>query len=214
MIEAVIFDMDGVLADTEPFHKQVEQLVFAEAGLQIEEKEHWDYSGVATDVMWQMIAQHHQLPRTIEEMVIRNSEVCFDFFSNLEHIEPMPGLVNILQKIKDKGYKMGVGTSSVPEIIEIVLNRCGIRQYFEAIANSGEAGKSKPAPDVFLLAAQKLGVDPQNCIVVEDSKNGIAAAKAANMYCVAYCPASSNQDVSKADTVISHYNELACILNI
>lgn len=104
---------------------------------------------------------------------------------------------------------MAVASSSDKSIIDIILDKSGLRKYFYHTVSSGEIGKSKPEPDVFLHAAKLFGVAPENCIVFEDSKNGIKAAKAAGMYCIAYSGGDSgNQDQSQADHRIVDFNEI------
>jgi beta-phosphoglucomutase-like phosphatase (HAD superfamily) len=94
--------------------------------------------------------------------------------------------------------------------MKCILEKAGLNKYFKATVCRNDVGKSKPAPDVFLLAAKLLGVEPADCIVFEDSRNGIEAANAAGMFCIAYCGANSGkQDISKADAHISHFREMA-----
>jgi beta-phosphoglucomutase len=125
----------------------------------------------------------------------------------------MPGLVDLLEKLQAKKYPMAIASSSTPEIIDLILNKTNLRKYFQVIVSAEQAGKSKPEPDVFLLAAQKLGIQPANCLVVEDSENGIKAAQAAGMICVAYQGADSDpQKQKEADAVIRNYAQLEMIL--
>jgi HAD superfamily hydrolase (TIGR01509 family) len=108
---------------------------------------------------------------------------------------------------------MAVASSSYPEIIKIILEKTGLRKYFDVVVSSQEAGKSKPEPDVFLLAARKLGIPAKDCLVVEDSANGIKAAQAAGMSCVAYQGAGANsQSQKEADAVVRSYAQLAMML--
>ena len=108
---------------------------------------------------------------------------------------------------------MAVASSSFPEIIDIVLEKTDLRKYFQVIVSSEEARKSKPEPDVFLLAANKLGIKPQDCLVIEDSYNGIKAAQAAEMICVAYQGQGANpQSQKEADVIVKSYNKLGMML--
>ncbi len=104
---------------------------------------------------------------------------------------------------------MAVASSSDPETIRVILEKSDLRKYFQHTVSSSLVGKSKPEPDVFLHAAKLLGVSPENCIVFEDSKNGIKAAKTAGMYCIAYYGGDSGyQDQSQADRRITDFNEI------
>jgi len=209
-IKAVIFDMDGVLVDSEPFHVKIEKLMFEKVGLDISDEEHASYMGIATDVMWQKIIEIRNLSLNVEEMTQLTNSGGLPFFEKLDKIEPMPGLVRLLDQLKEKNIPVAVASSSDSETINIIMKKSGLRKYFLYTISSELAGKSKPAPDVFLYTAKLLNVYPENCLVIEDSKNGIKAAKTAGMVCVAYSGAvSDNQDQTEADVIFDDYTKLA-----
>lgn len=213
MIKAVIFDMDGVLVDSEPFHIEIEKRQFILNQVSISDEEHHQFMGIATDVMWKTIVQKYNLKLPAETLIEQNRTESIRFFSEVSEIPVMPGLVELLEKLKTSNYLLAVASSSFPEIIELILERTGLKKYFQVIVSSQEAGKSKPEPDVFLLAAQKLGVDPSDCLVVEDSANGIKAAQSAGMRCVAYQGSGANpQSQKEAETVVQNYAQLAVML--
>lgn len=213
MIEAIIFDMDGVLVDSEPFHIEIEKRQFELNQITVSAEEHLNYMGMASDVMWRTIVHKHQLNIPVEELIDQNRTESIRYFSELATIPVMPGLIELLEMLKGKNYQMAVASSSFPEIIELILKKTELRDYFRVVVSSQEAGKSKPEPDVFLLAARKLGVPPTNCIVIEDSFNGIAAAHAAHMHCVAYQgPGSNPQQQKEADVVIKSFDQLGLML--
>jgi HAD superfamily hydrolase (TIGR01509 family) len=201
--------MDGVLVDSEPLHIQTEKRMFRKMGLDISDEEHAGYMGTATDVMWKQIISKRNLPIDVAEITELTIREGLPFFYSLEKIDPMPGLIDLLEKLKTKNIPMAVASSSDPETIRVILEKSGLEKYFHYAVSSSEAGKSKPEPDVFLHAAKLLGVKPENCVVFEDSKNGIKAAKAAGMFCISYSGANSGeQDRSLADVQIGNYNEL------
>lgn len=213
MTEAIIFDMDGVLVDSEPFHTQIEKQQFALNGISISEEEHLNYMGTASELMWRDIQEKYGTNLSVKALLEQNRVESIRFFTELKDLPPMDGLREMLDKLSEKNYPMAVASSSFPEIIEIVLTKAGIKKYFKAIVSGEEAGKSKPAPDIFLLAAKKLGVQPEKCLVVEDSQNGIKAARAAGMYCVAYQGGSADPEKQKeADAAISSYSQLNAFL--
>lgn len=209
MTKAIIFDMDGVLVDSEPFHVQIEKQQFLLNQITVTDEEHHQYMGVATDVMWKQLAERHSMNVSVEELTEQNRVESIRFFSAVQEIPVMPGLQEALENLSSKNYPMAVASSSFPEIIELILHRTGLKNFFKVVVSSQEAGKSKPEPDVFLLAAQKLGVLPADCLVIEDSKNGIKAAHAAGMRCIAYQGQGANpESQKKADAVIKNYSEL------
>jgi len=214
MIEAIIFDMDGTLVDTEPFNSQIEKRLFRLYKVEISEEEHQKYLGIASDAMWREIAELKQLQIPVSELIDQNHKESFRFLSEVEQIPIMPGLVDLLEKLQGKKYPMAVASSSTPEIIDLILNKTNLKKYFQVIVSAEQAGKSKPEPDVFLLAAEKLGIKPANCLAIEDSENGIKAALSAGMTCVAYqSPDADPQKQTAADAVIQDYAQLERIIN-
>ncbi len=215
MIDAIIFDMDGVLVDSEPHHVSIEKHQFRMNGISISDEEHQKFMGSTSENMWREIAGRYHLERPVEEFIDQNRTESIRYFTELSVIPVMPGLVDLLEKLKTKNYPLAVASSSVPEIIELILGKTGLRTYFQVVVSGQEAGKSKPEPDIFLLAAQKLGVKPQNCMVIEDSKNGIKAAQAAGMSCVAYqSPGVDPKTQKEADAVVKSYEQLGMIIGL
>lgn len=213
MIKAIIFDMDGVLVDSEPFHIAIEKRQFELNNILISAEEHNLYMGVASDMMWQEISKKHALEIAVEELIGQNKTESIRFFGEVEEIPVMPGLVDVLEQLTRKGYPMAVASSSFHEVIELILERTGLRKNFQHVVSSQEAGKSKPEPDVFLLAARRLGVQPEDCLVIEDSQNGIKAAKAAGMKCIAYQgPGANPVNQQQADAVITRYDQLISMI--
>jgi beta-phosphoglucomutase len=213
MIKAIIFDLDGTLVDSEPFNVEIEKLQFRLNELSISEEEHRKYLGISSDVMWRDIAQRHNLTLPVDELIEQNRTECIRFFSELNEIPIMPGIIDLLEKLRTKNYPLAVASSSFPEIIHIILEKAGLSNYFQVIVSSQEAGKSKPEPDIFLLAAKLLGVNPVDCLVVEDSANGINAAHAAEMSCVAYQgPGVNPQSQKEADAIVKSYEQLGMML--
>ena len=207
--KAFIFDMDGVLIDSENLYKIIEKELFDEVGAQIDHEEHVAYQGCSNPVMWGMIKQKHELTHSLEDLVSITEEKVISYFNSLPEIEPMPGVIDLLHRLKSKGVKMALASSSTIEVIGIILAKTGLAHYFDAIADSTEAGAGKPDPAIFLLAQKKLGIPKENCVIIEDSTNGIKAAVAAGISCIAFNgPGSEHQDQSAADWRVSGFSEI------
>ena len=213
-IKAVIFDMDGVLVDSEAYHVRIERQLFDRFELAISPEEHGKYMGTATDVMWATIIRNKGLKLSLDEIVEATYAESRDYFSQLNEIPPFPGLLSVLTKLQEKQVPLAVASSSSAAVVEIIMEKSGLKSYFKHLVSSELVGKSKPAPDVFLHAALLLQTEPKACLVIEDSTNGIKAAKAANMSCIAYQSESSNgQDQSRADLQIDDYRRLAAMVD-
>lgn len=213
MTKAIIFDMDGVLVDSEPFHTEIEKRQFSLNKISVTKEEHQKYLGAASDVMWKEIAERHGILISAEELIEQNRVECHRFFDELDEIPVMPGLEELLKKLQKKNYPMAVASSSFPEIIDLILKKTGLLKYFQVVVSAQEAGKSKPEPDVFLLAASKLGIKPEHCLVIEDSPNGIKAARSAGMKCIAYQgPGVKPGSQKEASAIIQSYGQLEVML--
>lgn len=207
--EAFIFDMDGVLVDSEPIHYEIEKILFQKLGINVSEALHHTYLGTSNDFMYSDLKKRFNPPESVCDLLMIDELFRYEYFNNLEAISINEGVISLLKEIKKSGYKLAVATSSSPAIANILLNRCEVFSYFDAIVTTNEAGKSKPAPDVYILAAQKIEVKPSGCIVFEDSPNGLKAAKEAGMYCVAIQPNSEFiKELADADFLIRSFREI------
>lgn len=207
--EAVIFDMDGVLIDSEPIHYEIENRLFDQLGITVSDEVHRSYLGTSAEFMYADLKSRYSLPGSINELMEFGESFTCDYFRQLQVLNLNEGVLSLLREMKLAGLKLAVATSSSPEVAKILLNRCEITSYFNAIVTTNEAGKSKPAPDVYLLAAQKIDIAPSNCIVFEDSPNGLSAAKSAGMFCIAVQTSSVNvNELSGADFLIRTFNRM------
>jgi len=191
-LKAIIFDMDGVLVNTEPHHVVIERNLFDMLGLDIEKEEHYSYLGKSTSQMWSEIAVIHNITQSANDLAEMNSAEILRYFSQLEKIEVMPGINDLLEKISEKKIPLALASSSESLIIDLILSRTGLKNYFMHVVSCEEVGKAKPEPDIYLHTARLLSVAPEECLVIEDSPNGMRAAKSANMVCIAYHVAPCN----------------------
>lgn len=202
MIELVIFDLDGVLLDSESLYKTVNMQLFSDLGVDITDEEYNSFIGISGDKMWGYIKEKGTLPQPISELRTMERECKFEGLSSNELI-PNEGLFELLNHIKQQKIPACIASSGLMKNIELILSKLDVEYYFSHIV-SGEMPKNgKPAPDIFLLAASNYDVDPEHCLVIEDSRNGTLAAKAANMTCIGYINEGSGiQDLSKADFIV------------
>jgi len=122
-------------------------------------------------------------------------------------------LTDVVKYLKGKGIPLAVASSSVKKVVDIILQKTGLKEYFSFIVTSADVEDGKPAPDIYLHTASLLNVKPEDCLVVEDSFNGIKAAKSAGMFCVAYTGTTHGSvDKTGADMVIKHFDELLLFL--
>ncbi len=200
-LKAAIWDMDGVIADTAPYHFQAWQDVFREKGVDFTEERFWHYFGQRNDTIIKNI-----LGGSIsvdEAKAIANEKEANYRQRVVQNITPLPGAMELIRSLSKEKVKMAIASSAPMENIKLVLDGLGITECFEVIVCGKEVIEGKPSPQIFLLAAKKLGVAPQNCIVFEDAVAGVAAAKKAGMKCLAVTNSHSAASLKEADLIVA-----------
>lgn len=199
MIKALIFDMDGVILDSEPLHFEADKKALWEYGVEITDDILSNYVGAADAVMWAELKEIYNLKDTVDELTEKQLAYKLETFGAKE-LKTIDGIRELIGLLKGKGVKVGLASSSQRELIEKILKNLGIAGFFDVIVSGDDVSKSKPEPDIFLKASALLGVAPDDCLVIEDSEHGVKAAKAAGVKCIGYINANSgNQDLSLAD---------------
>lgn len=210
MIKAVIFDLDVILADNDAFQVEFEK---RQIEMNLLEEEHYQNILGRSDMIWNEISQFHLKSVSEKDIKERKRAESMRYFSELEEIPVMLGLVDLLEKLWQKKFPMAVASSYYPEIIELILEKTNLRKYFQVVVSGQEAARYKPEPDVFLLAAKLLGIKPEACLVVEVSANGIDAAHSAQMSCIAYQrPGADIKGQKEADAIVQNYAQLEMML--
>ncbi|HXW03618.1 MAG TPA: HAD family phosphatase [Vicinamibacterales bacterium] len=179
---AVIFDMDGVLVDTEPLHLLAANRVLAPCGVQITDEENSAFLGWTEAAFWQAIVARFGLPDDPAQYQAKRAECFLDLVREGPRV--VPGVRAVLEALRARGTRLAVASSSDARVIRQVLSSGSLAEYFDVIAAGDEVSRSKPDPEIFLLASERLGIAPPECLVFEDSPNGIRAALAAGMRCV------------------------------
>lgn len=202
MIEAVIFDMDGVIVDSEPLHMKVVLDVLAGLGAPAVAADILPFIGVANRQMWAELRQRFGIRMTAEEIITAQQVKTLEAIRSKQDILS-PGLLPLLELIEEHNLPRAIASSSDRAVIDVVVETYGLTEAFPLRISGEDVQNSKPAPDIFLLAARKLGIAPENCLVIEDSHHGVQAALSAGMQVVGYRNSGSgNQDISAAHTVV------------
>jgi beta-phosphoglucomutase family hydrolase len=206
-LEAVIWDMDGVLADTAPHHLRAWQETFAKRGIDFTEADFERGFGVRNDAIIRNTLGEQTTDAEIEA-IAREKEATFRRIIGSD-IKPLPNVLELLRQLHDRGIRMAIASSTVIENIRLIIGSLGIEKYFKAVITGHDVTEGKPSPQVFLLAAQRLGVNPANSIVFEDAVAGVKAAKSAGMHCVAITSTHPREKLAEADLIVDSLEEVS-----
>jgi HAD superfamily hydrolase (TIGR01509 family) len=211
VIEAVVFDMDGVLVDSEPLAMEAMRRVMAGRGVPYTERDNDEFLGRTTLECCRILRARHALDA--DEATL-GREYLDAVLALIRHgARPLPGVPDVLLALRSAGRRLALASSAEPELIAANIAALGIGGVFEVAVSGVEVPRGKPAPDVFVEAARRLGVGPARCLVVEDSRNGLLAAKAAGMTCaVVPCGATRHQDFREADHRLGSLSELIGVI--
>ena len=199
----VIFDMDGVILDSERVYQEIEHTMYKELGIQVSREEHQKFMGTAELFMWTCLHEHYQLDKSVEELIRTERERFMDKLEIKGGIPLMKGLIPLLASLQEEGIPCWIASSSAREIISKVLDVHNLAHYFCGFVSGEDVQHSKPSPEIFLRTAELAGASPSDCIVIEDSENGIKAARAAGMVVVALRhPDGGHLDLSQANQII------------
>ncbi len=203
--------MDGVLVDSEPLHLRATRAALGARGTSYTERDNRAFFG-ATDVeMLRILRILFDLPQPTPALVEAKTAHLIALIRT--EARPLPGVPAVPFWLRNSGLRLALASSSRRLVIQEVLETLGLDGIFEAVVSGDEVARGKPAPDGFLIAARRLGVEPDRCLVVEDSRNGVLAGKAAGMTVAAIpCRATSHDDFSAADLVLPSLEALPKVL--
>lgn len=208
-MKAVIFDMDGVIIDSEPLHFEVCLEVLKSIGID-QEKDYFNkFVGVTNPAMWKQVKEELRIKNTIEELIKIQVDLTIKIF-NESSMGAIDGIVDLMKELKKEKILCAIGSSSPQIFIDAVVEKLKLNEYLRFALSGETLPKSKPDPMIFLKVAKDLNVEPKDCIVIEDSKHGVSAAKNAGMKCIGFINLNSgNQDLGKADLLIEDFKDLS-----
>jgi HAD superfamily hydrolase (TIGR01509 family) len=218
-LSAVIFDLDGVLADSEPWWNQIDAQLLAEYGVTYHGEYHREVLGVSYRIAVEFFKKALAITASTEELMKRRGQIAAEFFA--DRVGLFPGTREVLEDLRQMNLRseplvrLGLATSSVSVSARPFLDRLQIAKFFDVIVTGDDVERGKPAPDIYLRAAAKLGLPAKECLVIEDALSGIAAAKAANMR-VAAVPdrrfVDPDEYEKRADYVLDSLSEIPSLV--
>ena len=208
-IKCVIFDMDGVIIDSEEIHKKAYYETFNTLNIEVSDTLYKSFTGSSTINAFQRLVAHFNLKNDPEELVLDKRKLYVNFFENDPNLHLVTGVEEIIKYFYKKGIILILASSSAMINIDRVFNRFKLNTYFAAKISGADLKESKPNPEIFNKAAILGNISKENCVVIEDSDNGITAANDANIFVFGYAnKLSEGQTLENADFVINHFSEL------
>ncbi len=199
-IEAVLFDMDGVLVDSEAYICRAGMAMFAEKGYPVLAEDFLPFTGMGENRYLGGVAEKHKIPFDLEKDKARTYEIYAALVRG--KLSPLDGVHDFIGKCKNRELKMAVASSADPVKVNINLKEIGLdSKLFQAVVTGLDIEHKKPAPDIFLKAAKLMGADPKRCLVVEDAISGVAAGKAAGARVLALTTSFSSRELAGADWI-------------
>jgi HAD superfamily hydrolase (TIGR01509 family) len=210
MIKTVIFDMDGVIVDTEPVHSYAYFQQFTELNIDVSKEMFTSFMGNSTRNTFQKLKELFPIDEDVEDLIQRKRTLFNDAFDSKEDLVLLEGVEGLIKDLYRNEMQLIVASSASKVTIDRVFKRFNLYPFFSHIVSGEDFPNSKPHPAIFEYAASLSIASKENCIVIEDSTNGVIAAKAAGLFCIGYNSIHSKlQDLSKADLVINHFDELS-----
>ncbi len=207
-LELAIFDLDGVLVDTAKYHYLAWKKLGLEMGFDFTEEQNEDFKGVSRMACMDIMCKHGNCEDMSQEERVRiankKNDDYLEFINQIDDSELLPGVKEVLNMLKANGVKIALGSASKNAMV--ILERTGIVELFDAVIDGNKVSKAKPDPEVFVLAAQTLGIMPENCVVFEDAYAGVEAAKNANMLCVGI---GTKENLPKADIILENVGQFS-----
>jgi len=197
----IIFDMDGVLIDSEVVYHRFHPVFFREhLGIHLMPEEIDGFTGVSSREIYTRYKALYNLPEEPETYVEREYDLLMGVFGSLEPFPVIAGIPALLETLRDAGFRLALSSSNQRRMVRLCLERSGLGDFFEHVLTGEDVPRAKPDPEIFLRQPLHFGFTPDDCVVIEDSTNGVKAAKAAGMFCIGFVnPNSGRQNLNPAD---------------
>ena len=203
---AVVFDLDGVLWDGEPLYLEAFNVVLRPLGHEVTAPQYEQIIGSSVEAAWEWVIDRFKLTEPPEQFLAVYDGAVLDLLAR--PVEPLPGVRETIARLKSIPVPVGLASASLRQWVDATLAGIGLAAEFDVTVSASEVERAKPAPDMYLTAAEKLGVPAAECIAVEDTRTGVASARAAGMYVVQVRAASTAlPPIEEADAVIESYAE-------
>lgn len=210
MLKAVLFDMDGVIVDTEPLHRKAYNKMFSDVNIKVNNSLYESFTGQSTIDICKRLVNHFNLNAHPENLVSLKRKHFKYLFENDSSLTLIDGVLERIKDYHENGLKLVVASSASMPNIHRIFDRFELNEFFNAKFSGADLKQSKPHPEIFLKAAAHTKFNKSECMIIEDSTNGIKAANAAEIFCVGFkSPHSTHQDYTKATIVISDFKEIA-----
>lgn len=207
MIKAVIFDLDGVMIDSEPLWEKTERILLSRRGIDYSPDYRDMILGLNQNDSGRLLIDTFDLTDSVDDIISERVEILTSLYE--QELQLMPGLLPLLDEIRDKRYQLAVASSSPMRVIKFVLDVFSLNEYFPVVVSGECTDEGKPHPAIYLRAAELLGVSPAECVAIEDSINGVSSAKAAGMACIAVPDKRlSPEAFGKADITLDNISQI------
>ena len=209
MLKAVIFDMDGVIVDSEPLHHKAYQKMFDDFSLEVSNKLYESFTGQSTQAICETLCDLFNLKGKAELLINRKRKYFKLLFDKNQEFQLIEGVLELIKDYHKSGLNLVLASSASMENINLIFKKFDLDTYFICKLSGADLRASKPHPEIFINAAEATGFSKESCFVIEDSTNGIRAAKSAGLFCVGFKSFhSKNQDYTGADMIIDSFKEI------
>lgn len=209
MLKAIIFDMDGVLVNSEPLHRKAYFDMFEEFNLNVSNRLYESFTGKSTSAICKELCEIFELSISHEKLMLSKRKHFKTIFDNDPEFQMIDGALSLIKNYFYNNLTLILASSASMTNINRVFKKFDLDKFFKAKISGADLKESKPNPEIFIKAAKLSGFNKSECIVIEDSTNGVIASKSAGIYCIGFnSPNSKNQNYDKADLVVSNFNEI------